>query len=325
MNHLTEKPARSTPTWSARTITIAMTAVAIIVGTLTPSNTPAANAEGGQSGPVCSDVRIIGLAGSGERKNPNEHRGMGRYVDETVKFLEDSLRNKGYTVSVTAVPYQAMAVPPLDWRSASAWNNFRGSIQDGISKFDDILREPVHDRLCKNEKTVVVGYSQGALVAHRVLQNIQRANSFCTVFEICFPPRTWSGTTLGKIAGVFLLADPDRINGDNVQGNNRGTGTAQAFPSFSGSSKLKFDSKWSSKTVETVCALNDVVCDFAAAARLAGSDKFKKLGETAHTSYKSATWNAQFAIFVLKNLPRKTFPPIEKLPPINLPPIFGGA
>ncbi|WP_186812542.1 cutinase family protein [Cellulomonas composti] len=161
----------------------------------------------------CADVLFVGVRGSGE--GPTDHDGYGQKVSLVlagfVAGLDSSLTYRSITLDYPSLPIApsdgfdgslvgdlasyGIGIPPSPTRQ------YADSIQQGTFALLDAYVQSNRD--CPDERIVLAGYSQGALVIHRVLAE----------------------TTLGaKLAAVVLIADParDTIHGNPVSGTSFG-------------------------------------------------------------------------------------------------------
>lgn len=105
--------------------------------------------------------------------------------------------------------------------------------------------------LCPEQEIVLAGYSQGAMVMHRVLH--QLGGSYA------------GQQILARVAAAVLIGDGDQVPFDNeiMDGSawHIAQGVGQAFPLWSHSDPVKFSSNLRSRVIR-VCNWGDVVCDF---------------------------------------------------------------
>ncbi|MCA4133050.1 fibronectin type III domain-containing protein [Arthrobacter sp. M4] len=210
--------------------------------------------------PTCRDVLIMGVAGSGQS-------GFGREVQIAVDELSLNISSKK-TVRSMALNYPAASIDVLKDDLAialllqSPWNYF-ASVGDGtVSLINHLSDEALR---CPDEKWVLVGYSQGALV-------INQTSSFLS---------SWAW----RISGVIMIADPARTatsgrpNYGNAQPGNGITVALPAYPAAHYSSAL------SGLTVD-VCNEVDVVCDFS---NLSLAGVLYNKGTEVHSGYTTST------------------------------------
>ncbi|MET0821130.1 MAG: cutinase family protein [Aeromicrobium sp.] len=123
-------------------------------------------AELGGSASWCADVLVVAARGSGEET------GFGGPMGQWVDALKSSLAGTR-TARYVALDYPAKAMSVLagDFLgiytpAGSSWE-YLDSIDAGVDALVEVLSSS--ERNCPNEKWVVGGYSQGALVVHQAL------------------------------------------------------------------------------------------------------------------------------------------------------------
>lgn len=215
---------------------------------------PATTVETGRVTPVeikmnttlCYDTIFLGARGSGESAHGN--RGLGKRVDYALSEYAKGVT--GRRLGVYAVDYLASPVWRLLDSTPEAY--FR-SIDDGVDNSLTFLASR-HSR-CPNERYVLSGYSQGAMVMHRLMFQLERRGS------------SW----LKRIDGVIVIADGDRRY--NQGGKSFGTsmntaldvGVSWSFPVVNG---LKYPAV--ARSIPTsirarfysICDFDDIVCDY---------------------------------------------------------------
>jgi cutinase len=151
-----------------------------VSGTLPPCGTTS----------TCRDVLFVGVRGSGEPASQ-----AGGYGDEIVRVASAFTANlpAGRTYRSVALDYTAAPVSTL-FRPGGTQAYF-DSIDHGVDRLSTLLA--TEQRNCPNQKVVVAGYSQGALVANLVSRSAP------------------------KVSAVLLVADPARV--PNQTGVNLGT------------------------------------------------------------------------------------------------------
>jgi len=167
----------------------------------------------------------------------------------------------GRTITGEAVEYPATAVPEdggiLDWA------NFMGSVDTGAEALAQQYGAFVAQ--CPTTQVVLAGYSQGAMVVHRNLRNLD---------------------SNPNLAAALLVADGDRLPQDptinlgsvtTVPG--AGKGVAQDWPILA-HAPAPLPVSMGSRTI-SVCDLGDAVCDYAPDAE----DEQDPVAVAVHTSY----------------------------------------
>ena len=161
----------------------------------------------------CAPVLYLGARGSGQSYNPDGFNdlGMGGQVNASYRRIVDRLRDKGlgsFTVEHAGVP--APAYPANDVGAITGLLGgysvafvarygpnpaaFFAGIQSGADEAVRQLR--VRARDCPNQRIILGGYSQGAMVMHRALYDLLS--------------ETADRAIVSRIDGVYLLADGDR-------------------------------------------------------------------------------------------------------------------
>jgi hypothetical protein len=192
--------------------------------------------------PGCPDVHWIGAAGSGERVDPTADGGMGRVVYQSLRDLAQQLQWDGRTITAEAVDYPAVAVPADG--DLLGWAGFMNSVDAGTAALG--AQYASFAQRCPATKVVLAGYSQGAMVVHRNLQAL---------------------ADNPNVAAALLIADGDRLPGDNVfsmgsvtAAPDKGKGVAQDWPILA-HAPAKLALAIGSRTI-SVCDLGDAVCDY---------------------------------------------------------------
>lgn len=134
-----------------------------------------------------------------------------------------------------------------------------GSFFEGIRQGVDEARRVLYTRntSCPDELIVLAGFSQGAMVMHRIVQELQKYDAH---------------KVLSRMAGVLLIADGDRVPRDQVQyygsQSEQALGIGQRYPHLSsGSDDTKFSVK-TGRIVHSICHGEDIIC--ASSSHLAG-------------------------------------------------------
>ncbi len=238
-----------------------------IAGALLAAALPAAHA----AVVTCSDYTFVGIRGSGQTA---AH--AGGYGAE-VRQVRDAVVAAGLGGS-------AFSEVPVDYTAASAdllipWTTrvvvprqpavtvgltglsyrrnverFTASIDSGVVKTRNVLLPAIE--ACPRTRFVVAGYSQGALVAHRVINELAAASR------------------ADRIAAAVLISDPAR--NANTKANRRGSvaspssaastgagGITQRLPisAFAGVNRPGDIHPAAAPRVYTVCDKADLVCD----------------------------------------------------------------
>lgn len=189
----------------------------------------------------CVDVLLLGARGSGQwAAGHDDDRGYGPQVRIAVDRLVADLRDDGLTTVDLPVDYPAENMQTFAINPRKYW----AGVEKGVTWVQ--RRVSAFRSACPTSSVALLGYSQGAVVMHRVLQR--------GVDDV--PNRWWLGSAV-------LIADADRVAFDNTTNHgtadDSSTGMAQKAGSFSGSSPDKL-TPWSEGVVHSVCNEGDTFC-----------------------------------------------------------------
>lgn len=201
-------------------------------------------------GEKLADIIYIGVRGSGQTSGMGEQ--AWNYYD---KSLKPKAISSGRTVTFKEIDYPSAPVSVAVHNFAA----YKSSYDTGLQKLKSMVGAIVdgldnainNGARCSNAKIVFGGYSQGALVVHRFLQN---------------PTWEWRGLLWqmsGEFGGAILFADPDKFPGDGLQTgsfNSLSSGIAQSVPG-TGASKKKLTGDVARNSY-SVCMVGDIVCDY---------------------------------------------------------------
>jgi pimeloyl-ACP methyl ester carboxylesterase len=168
---------------------------------------------------------------------------MGGVMYQSYLQLRDELAASGRTITAEAVQYPAAPVP-LEG-GIGGWMDFMDSVKDGTDaaakQFEAFTAQ------CPTTKVVLAGYSQGAMVIHRNLE------------DLADDPH---------VAAALLVADGDRLPLDTTinMGStaivpNAGKGVAQEHSFLASAPTSRLPQAIGARTV-SVCDLGDPVCDY---------------------------------------------------------------
>lgn len=217
--------------------------------------------------PGCQQVFILGARGSGENKpTPNYFDGWGRETNSIKQEFTgrmDSARLKWKSMSLSYPAADTKVLRPSDaelkhflsgtpGQQALAIASYKekrlgpylDSMQSGVATVEAILESEASK--CPNERFVLVGYSQGAIVMHRALNKLAKQSR---------------GDILDHVSGLGLIADGDRVKGSTVRNlgtdaaNGKGIATALLPPGKDVPARLL-------RRTVTLCDRDDIVCDF---------------------------------------------------------------
>lgn len=199
----------------------------------------------------CTDILFLGARGSGQSQagsGEDGGSGLGPQVYRVAQRLARQL--PGQSITVSAVQYPAQGVELLATNPTTYFGGLEGGVVD--------VQEQLRDRAltCPEERIVLSGYSQGAMVVHRAVQDLDRAGD------------PTARRILARTDGVVLLSDGDRRPKDRATsygtaGPSRGIGFALRPDSGARGTKLPAGMK---ARIHSVCLDFDVVCDYQAGA-----------------------------------------------------------
>ena len=195
----------------------------------------------------CSDVLVLGARGSGQEASgttADGGSGMGPQVFGVHQRLVADL--PGVSVTGVAVYYPARGVEAIALDPGAYFSG----LEEGVRSVRGTLRRQA--AACPDQRFVLAGYSQGAMVMHRAVQ------------DLIASPTARSQDLRSRIDGVILIADGDRRADDRVTSLGSavgGRGISYADPAVSGVRGTRFPASWRSKVV-SVCNEADVICDY---------------------------------------------------------------
>ena len=215
--------------------------------------------------PSCADFHWMGAAGSGQRDGAGltANGGMGAPVYQSYQQLQSDLASSGQTITAEAVVYPAAPVP-LDG-GIGGWMTFMDSVKAGAGATAAQLE--AFTAKCPDTKVILAGYSQGAMVIHRNLE------------DLADDPH---------VAAALLIADGDRLPADTTfnMGSTAaapgvGKGVAQEHSFLASAPTSKLPPEIGARTV-SVCDLGDPVCDYDPDAT---TDSMSPAALAIHSSY----------------------------------------
>jgi Cutinase len=215
------------------------------------AGTTAARAQGeAASAPRCDMVLFVGARGSGE-KGPGDTGwkptgkdpyGIGGTVVNAYNEFQLVLPGER-TVQVVAVSYHAYAVQTLLHAPKQYFNDLSAGVNWTLAELAKQAKE------CPYQQIVLAGFSQGAMVMHRVIHSLGGTTSGRAV--------------LARMTDAILIGDGDEVSSDNEQRygsaalNARGIG--QSLRKASHSSAAKFSTSLKARVL-SVCNKHDLVC-----------------------------------------------------------------
>jgi hypothetical protein len=226
--------------------------VVLVAAVTLPTGTASANARNTSASPhraaagtSCAQVLFVGARGSGE-SGPGtpgwngQDDGLGSEVHSLYAAFVQDLANQR-TVQMVSVTYDPLPATAL--LNVTDESQYFANLGAGVDSADTTLTQQA--ATCPHQRIVLAGYSQGAMVMHRVLRELGTA-------------------ILSRVSAAVLIADGDRVPFDHVTSYGtapRSTGgVGLALPALSGSLTTKFTAKVGSRVL-SICTRGDIVCD----------------------------------------------------------------
>jgi Cutinase len=207
---------------------------------------------GGSAG-ECRDVLFVGGRGSGDfgpgsdgwprGRTKIDHYGLGPDVNEVLDQIKSDVGNVRFQVE--SVDYHADRVQTL----AHDIPKYFRDLSAGVSWTLKHLQQRAGE--CPRQPIVLAGYSQGAMVMHRVLHKLGDSSDGHKI--------------LARVTAAVLIGDGDQVphDSDSRYGTTSlgARGIGLAFRKDSHSSSAKF-SRGLKPRVLSVCNNKDLVCDW---------------------------------------------------------------
>ena len=156
--------------------------------------------------PSCADVLFIGARGSGQpgpgttsgwTPTAKDPLGFGGPVSAPPAITAGVVRHR--TVAAISVHYAADAVVSKDMLIRP--DVYFLGLGNGVAFTESTLRDRAGS--CPDERIVLVGYSQGAMVMHRALRNLRASTSARGI--------------VNRLDQAILIGDGDRVPNDTSQ------------------------------------------------------------------------------------------------------------
>lgn len=204
----------------------------------------------------CRNVLFLAARGSGEsgpgggKFNPDDrNHGVGsRVMTAFTEFKADLA--VGNTVTVTDAVAVVYPADPVSTIFKGHVSQYIADLWTGVTETRRALNERASQ--CPAEHFVLSGYSQGAMVMHRVLSNTPGPGL-----------HTLDAAVLGRVDAAILIADGDHVANDTTQNYGNAKPNAQGIGT-------QLDASVSLRTLPagvgaktfSVCNFGDAVCDF---------------------------------------------------------------
>lgn len=175
---------------------IATCVSAVLLGSsLVLANVSAASADGA---PLCKDVNLIGLAGSGELDQPGSvnagYDSLGKESTSLYRYMAGTFSDTGTTISAHGIPYKPVSISALETLvtkdlsgAGTALLTYLNSVHDGVRLTKEYI-DSFYLSGCQG-KIVLSGFSQGS----QVLLDVYK--------ELSVPEQQ-------RVAAVVLFGDP---------------------------------------------------------------------------------------------------------------------
>ncbi len=249
----------------------------------------------------CEDILFLAARGSGQsgpgpsgaKDDPTDgSAGVGGQVYGAYNEFLLKAAAAGRTVTPpVSVYYKADSI----WHIATS--RYIPDLWQGVLAARDALK--ARAKQCPNEKAVLAGYSQGAMLMHRVLTNAATEG----VKPLDDP------AILNRVVASILIADGDRVAHDTTQDYGTAKPTAQGIGTQLDLtiSPARLSSSLGARTF-SVCDASDAVCDYRSTL-LVGvpSDAY---GVNVHLYHYTASANVNSAADAAASLALAALPPL---------------
>ncbi|MGW0579855.1 IPT/TIG domain-containing protein [Streptomyces sp. NPDC002920] len=210
----------------------------------------------GLSALPCADVLFLAARGSGEsgpggvRNDPADpDAGVGGPVHTAYRAFVSALSNGRTVTPPVSVSYPADNVTVLLTHALSG--AYIRDLDSGVAEARRALTERA--AVCPNERVVLAGYSQGAMLAHRVLEDATVPGA-----------QPLTASVRARVDAALLIADGDRVAGDTTRNYGTARPTAQGIGTKTpgtGTVRAKLPASLGALTF-SVCNAGDLVCDY---------------------------------------------------------------
>lgn len=230
--------------------------VGLVAGLLLAAQGPAAQAEptpatavAAKRAPACVDVLVVGIDGNGQGKKDRP----GQVVAAIAGKITANAQKQGRTVAVKRVRISTPgAVVTLRTKSGTG----AGAVSKaGVKRWKKPIRpgtkatrKVVNDQLaaCPEQQVLLVGYAQGAGIAHRVVQDLDAKGA------------------LANVAGAVTISDPYRVRKSSTGrplGNPAAASNSQGILTAFTAPAGDVPASAGTFRVVSVCHKGDLVCN----------------------------------------------------------------
>ena len=226
---------------------------------------------------ACAPVLLVGARGSGAPQAGDDsdgRTGLGPEVRAAGRLLQRKL--PAGSVETVAVQYPALPVTALRTDPVA----YVSGLEQGVTWTERLLAERA--AACPAQRVVLMGYSQGAMVMHRVVQDLVASGSA-------------GAPVLARLDGAVLLADGDRDATDGTRRwgtARRGVGIARQYAALAGARATPLPAALA-RRVHSVCDRGDLVCDVTGASGPSAG------GGDVHTTHYDASRPVRRAVAVV--------------------------
>lgn len=209
-------------------------------------------APAGSSAVACPHILFVGARGSGEhgpgtkgwKPTPADPFGLGGPVNSAYQRIAAATAAHS-TLQAASVSYGADGVQTI----FHDYPKYFRAISVGVSWVLGYLNTLA--AACPHQQIVLAGFSEGAMVMHRVLRTLEHATAGQRILE--------------RLAGAILIGDGDQVPHDRQTRYGSATldarGIGLALRTVSHSSTAKFSPAVGSRVL-SVCNKHDIVCDW---------------------------------------------------------------
>jgi len=199
----------------------------------------------------CPDVLLVGARGSGEKgpgtegwKPPGtgDTYGLGGPVESVYQRLKAGLGSHR-TIQVLSVSYAANGVQTLTHAPRQYFSNIAAGVSWTLRQLT------AQAKSCPDQQIVLAGFSQGAMVLHRVVHSLGGSKAGRQI--------------LARMAAAVLVGDGDELPNDYQTrygtASTNARGIAQSLRTISHASTARFSSALTARVL-SVCNNHDLVC-----------------------------------------------------------------
>lgn len=235
---------------------IALAASALSASLITGPDSAHAATTAAKAATTCKQVLFLGARGSGEfgpgnygfnsKRVKGDPYGFGPDVNTSYNELKADFSDYSEQVPVqpVSVSYAANNVSVI----LKNHNLYFANLTQGVTWSMNFLKKQAE--ACPDQAIILSGYSQGAMVMHRVLHTLISTKADASILK--------------RVDAAILIADGDQVKNDNEEqfgtASTAASGIGHWWPSISHTNGAKFP-KADGTLALRVCNTNDPVCD----------------------------------------------------------------